>query len=145
MDPVSALSVAAAVSQFTDFTRQIVCKSKELYKSTEGLSRDFLGAQTVTLRLKELAGQVRASQGAARASNGGGNLDKVCADCVAISDQLLARLQCLKVPDNANYRRWKSFRQALKSVWSKDEIDAMAKRLSALREELTTEILVATR
>ncbi|KAK4215415.1 hypothetical protein QBC37DRAFT_386337 [Rhypophila decipiens] len=144
MDPVSALSVAAAVGQFTDFTRQIVCKGKELYRSTEGLTREFLGTQTITLRLKELATNIKASQAALPTSGGRENLDRLCIDCMTISDQLLARLQRLKVPEDANHRRWKSFRQALKSVWSKDEIDAMAKRLSTLREELTTEILVAT-
>ncbi|KAM7191769.1 hypothetical protein V8F33_008736 [Rhypophila sp. PSN 637] len=122
----------------------IVCKGKELYRSTEGLTREFLGTQTVTLRLKELAANIKSSQAALRTSGGQENLDRVCADCMTISDQLLAHLQRLKVPEDANHRRWKSCRQALKSVWSKDEIDAMAKRLSTLREELTTEILVAT-
>ena len=38
-------------------------------------------------------------------------------------------------------RKWKSFRQALKSVWSKQAIDEMAKRLEVLRADLDTHIL----
>ncbi|KAM7212830.1 hypothetical protein V8F06_011776 [Rhypophila decipiens] len=113
-------------------------------RSFRRLTREFLGTQTVTLRLKELAANIKSSQAALRTSGNQENLDRVCAECMIISDQLLAHLQRLKVPEDANHRRWKSFRQALKSVWSKTEIDAMAKRLSTLREELTTEILVAT-
>ena len=40
------------------------------------------------------------------------------------------------------HRVWKSFRQAFKSVWKKEEIKAMLQRLSLQREQLVIHLVV---
>ena len=55
------------------------------------------------------------------------------------------RLDKLRIEDGAKKRRWKSFRQALQSVWSKSSIDVIAKRLESFRKELDGHILVSLR
>ncbi len=143
MDPISALSVAAAALQFVDFSRQIVCKSRELYQSSTGTIRENREAETVTMRLKELAQHLR--QPANATSSPGSRLQGICEECVDTSDVLIGRLHALKIPQHGSGQGWKSFRQALKSAWSKREIDATAAKLSGLRAELDTEILVHLR
>src|SRR5579859_2947196 len=145
LDPISALSVAAAVVQFVDFSRKIVCKSKELYGSTCGITEEYLGSQTVTLRLKELTEALKKSPSSTAAIRNSPRLHQICAECDYVSEHLLEKLHQLKVPDCPTHRRCKSFRQALKSVWSKTEIDEMARRLASLRSELDTEVLVCMR
>ncbi|KAM7186500.1 hypothetical protein V8F20_011376 [Naviculisporaceae sp. PSN 640] len=144
MDAVAALSVAAAAIQFVDWSRKIVCKSRELYRSTNGVLEENLGSQTATIRLKELSTAVsnELSQNSWRLGTGS-RLHQICAECATICDELLARLHRLEVPNGITHRGWKSFRQALKSVWSKGEIDEMAKRLGSLRSEIGTEMLLA--
>lgn len=146
MDPLTALSLAVNVVQCVDWSRQIVCKAKELYRSASGTSRDISEQETVTHRLKDLIDRVKDLQPRIQPKNRSPNLDRICTECISISDELLRRLQRLKVPQNAvEGRLWKSFRQALKSVWSKNAIDGIASRLSSLRDEMTTEIIVITR
>jgi hypothetical protein len=146
LDPISALSVAAAVVQFVDFSRELVCKSKELFGSARGATEENLGIQTVTLRLQQLADRItksaKKSSSACAAVQDSPRLRQICAECDDISKRLLEKLYELKVPEDTTWRRWKSFRQALKSVWSKTEIDNMSKKLAALRSELDTEVLI---
>lgn len=144
MEPLSAVSLAVNVIQCVDWSRQIVCKAKELYQF--GTSQDISRKETVTQRLKDLSDGVKDLQRRTRSKNASPSLDRICDDCVAVSEELLRRLQRLNVPkDGVEHRRWKSFRHALKTVWSTGDINAMASRLSSLRDELTTEIIVMTR
>lgn len=76
----------------------------------------------------------------------GSRRHQICTKCVFICDELLARLHRLEVPDDVTHRGWKSFGQALKSVWSKGEIDEiLAKQFGSLRAEIGTEMLLAVR
>lgn len=149
LDPMSALSIAAAAVQFVDFARVIVCKSKDLYRSTDGVLQENKQTETVTMRLKELAKSVEI-QATPRPSNSNTSstnprLQIICTACSSLSTELLEHLHQLKVPENAGHRKWNSFRQALKSVWSKRAIDNMAEKLSNLRAELDTEVLILLR
>jgi hypothetical protein len=72
-------------------------------------------------------------------------LQDICDECAAVSADLIKHLRDLKVPKGQEHRKWKSFRHALKSVWSKNGVDEMAKRLSYLRQELDTHVLVLLR
>lgn len=146
MDPLSALSLAVNVAQCIDWARQIVCKAKELHSSVSGTSREVSEQETVTLRLKELVRDITAARGRINPKVQSSALQRICGNCMDASNELLHRLQGLKIPRNTvEHRRWKSFRQALKTVWSKNEIDAMASRLLLLRHELNTELIVITR
>jgi len=60
-----------------------------------------------------------------------------------IADELLRQLDKLKVKSDAKHRGWRSFRQALKSVWNKEELDELSERLLILRDQLQFHILVS--
>lgn len=62
-----------------------------------------------------------------------------------VADELLGRLEKLKVAKEAKHRKWKSFRQALKTVWNKKDLDDLSARLSAFRDELQFHILLSLR
>ncbi len=153
LDPLSALSVAASVVQFVDFAGKIVSKGKDIYESSDGALQENLSTETVTVRLREkiLALEssrrwakqitVRPEKAHQEAAQRDQRLDEICKDCSNLSKNLLHQLGELKVPKGSEHRRWKSFRQALKSVWSKDEIDAISARLRDLRDELDSEVL----
>lgn len=143
MDPISALTVAAAVVQFVDFSMSIVCKTKDIYNSIDGVTMENKETETVTIRLKEMAKELQMEKPGFE-KHTSPRLKSICVQCVAASDELVSRLSRLTVPDGSVWRRWKSFRQALKSVWSK-EIDAMAQRLNVLRSEIDSEVLTFVR
>jgi len=72
-------------------------------------------------------------------------LGKLCKDCNQAASDLLAALERLKVETGTKNRSWKSFRAALKSIWTKEEIEALAQRLESYRRQLDTRILVSLR
>ncbi|CZR60300.1 uncharacterized protein PAC_10196 [Phialocephala subalpina] len=143
IDPLTALSVAGSVIQLVDFSLKIVSKSKELYRSNNGILEENAKAETVTTRLKQMTGRLKQANKSQSAENkeAYSRLGDICKECAEASDELIRRLGKLEVPTWSDKRKWKSFRQALKTVWSKQAIDEMAKRLQALRAELDTHIL----
>lgn len=72
-------------------------------------------------------------------------LEDICGACDRISTELLKHLRELKVPKGQEHREWRSFRHALKSVWSKKGVDEMARKLSELRSDMDTHVLVLLR
>lgn len=55
MDPFSALSVAASVVQFLDFSCQVVSKAKAINRSADGVSIDHAQSEAAAKRLFNLA------------------------------------------------------------------------------------------
>lgn len=67
----------------------------------------------------------------------------ICDKCIALSRELEDRLTKLRV-QGLKHRKFKSIQQALKSVWSADEIHDLEKRLESHRRELNDHLLAAT-
>lgn len=150
MDGLSALSVAASVAQFIEFGLDLVSKSKEIYKSANGASIKHEETEAATKRLVQLSDRLKMS--AIDQSITSGNLlaedqalRTVCNRCIVVSNELLQKLNKLKVHDQGKLRRYKSFRQAIKSVCSKSTVDDMATRLMELRQEIEVHVLVSLR
>ncbi|KAE9374106.1 hypothetical protein N431DRAFT_371507, partial [Stipitochalara longipes BDJ] len=151
MDGLSALSVAASAAQFIEFSCSLVTKSKEIYNSTQGTLLQQVEIEDATRRLVELSERIKTSTNLQANPDSSIETDRtenqtlaaICKGCLAVSNQLLSKLQTLKVTDGQKHRGYKSFRQALKGVWSKGAIDNLAKRLSAFRDELDAHVLVS--
>ena len=63
--------------------------------------------------------------------------------CAGAAEKLLKKLNMAKA--QGRFRRWKSLRQALKSVWSKAEVEEMARILHGFRSELQLRIMISLR
>jgi uncharacterized alpha-E superfamily protein len=108
LDPLSALSVAAGVVQFVDFSSKIVSKAKYLYKSINGVLRENAEAETVTIRLKQMTSKLSESlrQSETVVQTGEDEelraqhdrLREICKECRKVSDELISHLGELKVP-----------------------------------------------
>ena len=121
MDPLSALSVAASVVQFVDFGRKIVSKTNEIHNSSKGESIDNALTEATAKRLTILAKDLESSLQLEGHQDlpSDKTLYNICVSCIILGNQLTARFDKLRVHSDAKHRAWKSFRQALKSVWSK--------------------------
>ena len=62
MDPLSALSVAAAVVQFVDYSSRMVSKSREIYKSADGALAENIDLEVASKCLQRLTEPLRGSQ-----------------------------------------------------------------------------------
>lgn len=122
-----------------EYGTRLVSKAKEIYKSNHGALEENLETETVTIRLQKLS---EAFSGARNATGDDEpevlrtqwvRLGEICQECSELSKILISKLVKLKVPKGTEHKRWKSFREALKSVWLKDAIDSMASRFRELR------------
>jgi hypothetical protein len=148
LDPLTALSLAGTVVQFVDFGSKIVSKGYRLHESGDGTLVENAFSEKLTTDLARMCRDIKQSLSsqAAPGANGiaGQELLKLCSGSLEVAEQLLERFESLKVK-GSKHRKWKSARQALKSVCSKQEIEAMEKRLARYREMIEMEMMVAFR
>ncbi|KAE9381924.1 hypothetical protein N431DRAFT_539452 [Stipitochalara longipes BDJ] len=148
LDPMTALSLAGNIVQFVDFSTKLIVKGHELYTSCDGASVGNAELEVIAKDLQELNERLKPSQteqaGTTRLTDSDIALCKLSEQCSRVAGELISALEKLKVQGTAN-RRWKSFRQALKWLMKKEEVEAIAQRLQTFRNELDLHILVSMR
>jgi hypothetical protein len=145
MDPLSALSVAASVVQFVDFGTKIVSKGRKLYKYTDGALIEHAQVKEASGCLRTLSQSLRLLPPVGSLSQSDEALVSICDGCVEVVDELLSKLKDLGLPKDHKHRKWKRFRQALETVWSKDEIKETEERMAKFRQELDIHVLLSLR
>lgn len=147
METLAAVSLAGNVVNFLDLGLKIVSKGREIYHSNDGTLSESNDLETVTRDLLLLQTQMERSLTtntvAADFNQIDIDLEKLLKSSNDLARTLLERLNKAKALGRS--RRWKSLRQAIKSVSSKREVDDMAQRLSAYRAEFQTRILSSLR
>lgn len=137
MDPISAVSLAGTVVQLVDFSIKIVSKSSELYRSGSDGPVENQSIDKATKDLTKLNDQLKDS------SVSDSDLLELCKACGDAADELLTALSKVKVDGKG--RTWQSFRKALRSIWSKEEIQELEKRLARFRDELNLRLTAGLR
>jgi hypothetical protein len=163
MDPVSALGVAAAALQFVEFSCKLISKGKELYHGAESTlvqyaeisaaaanmskwSKDLLArSRPEAVSMSEGSSDKSAEPASAKKQHSPGivSLTSALEQCIEISKQLTARLNMLRAATGS--KKWNNFRQALKTVWAKEEIDIMVQRLNRARDQVTLSTIIVVR
>jgi hypothetical protein len=141
MDPLTALSVAGTIIQFVDFGNKLLKHSIQLYKSSRGSLKANEELELITGDLQCVISKLRDASVSSPAGSVIGqnssrsNFVEICDEAAKIAAELLERLNGLKVKDG-KHRTWESIKAAVKAAWSKEEIQALEKRLSLLKESL---------
>lgn len=147
MEPLAVLSVAANVAQLVTISAQVLCKGHRIYQSADGLLSEYHHVEQVTNRFIVMQSRLKQSLRSANAIGPLKENDQAIYDLVQASDKLadklLEKLNAVKV--HGSGRAWKSLRQALKSVWSRNEINSMAESLNDLRNLLQSRLIVSIR
>jgi len=147
MDPITALGLAANVAQFIEFGLGIVSKGQQLYRAGSTVYHTTL--QSVASDLELLTSELQRNLKTVTASKPLGIDDEalktLCEDCSKTATELIEVLEELKVDTRQQKRVWKSVRQALKSVWKKEGVDALVERLLQYRDQINTRILMTMR
>jgi flagellar motility protein MotE (MotC chaperone) len=147
MDPITALTVAGIVVQFVDFGTKLVSKGYKLYTSADGALHENIETKKIAKDLAELSTRLGSLDiGSGTSSNlrtEEKTLVEMADGCKAVAKELEAALNSLEV--KGKHRKWKSCRQALKSVTSKGKMDELANRMSEYRAQLELHILVGLR
>jgi hypothetical protein len=149
MEALSTIALAGNVLQFVQFVSVVVSTGLEMYDSASGASKRNVELESIYERLSTFTSSLQ-SQEAAQVSCLLGtrgfpafaqtkeNLAHVSAvnglakDCKGLCDQLLETIRKLKV-EGGRWRRFSSFKAALKSVWESEKIEALEARLDRLQ------------
>jgi hypothetical protein len=139
METLAIIGLVGNIVQFVDFSSKLISKSTELSQSSKGALAEHIEIETATNHLVLLNSKLKD----ASTTTGDGALESLCISCGTAADNLLAALDKVKVKDKQH--RWKSIRKALRSVWSKEEIEDLERRLAKCREELNFHVAVDLR
>lgn len=144
LDPFTALSVASSVVQFVDFGTKLISKGKEFYQSADGVLSDHAEQAAISSRLAELSkglsNWIPISAAGKKFSPVEEALRETALECMQFADDFTGAIDELRV--TGNHRKWKSFRQALKSVWKKEGIEERLVKLDRLRQQVVIHLLV---
>jgi hypothetical protein len=71
-------------------------------------------------------------------------LHDICGKCIEASDALVAQLEKVKGQPGV-HKRWNSLRQALRSVWSQEDLRVIAKSFEIFKDQLIFHVLLSLR
>ena len=142
---MSALAAASSVLQIVDFAGKLILKSNEYRASVDGILTEHREHAAASQRLRDLADELakRAIRTGPNASSAQIALKGVTKECTVTANEFIMALNNLKTSDRSQV--WTSFRQAFKTIWSKEKILDMSKRLSSLREQVLIHLVVIIR
>jgi len=125
MDPLSALGLAGNIVQFIDFGSKLVCKGRQIYKSSVGALDQHVDLEAITNDLVLLIAQIEPSKYRNQESDAPLEEDAVFLKLTAVCNDValtpLATMNSLKV--TGRHRRCKSVRHALKTQWTTEQIE----------------------
>ena len=137
MEPLAAVSLVGTVVQLVQYATELASKTAEVRRSCDGVLTENETVETITKDLAEL------NEGLKMATAGTSpRLAALCASCGELADELLARL---KGPSASPPGKRKSIRLALRSMWTKEEINGIERRLAGFRDEINLHIVVEIR
>ena len=139
MDPVAALGLAGNIVQFVDFSCKVLQDTKNLYESSTGASAENDVIETICNDIVNLNRALTAPSVPGTIPGSILNLTipdyilNLASNCKGVAAELLQLLGKIKV--HGPKRKWKSFIQALRSVWKKEQIEGLVRRMERLRDE----------
>lgn len=147
MDPLTALSVAGTIVQFADFGTKLLSEGCAMYKSSIGVLSTNQELDLVTSDLRAVIGKLEklfqwqfvSISPTGEEQEDFNMVEKICDDATKLAEEIVVRVNELKVKGR-KYRKWKSFRQAIKSAWTREEISSLVKRRGALKDALLTRV-----
>ncbi|KAK3305673.1 uncharacterized protein B0T15DRAFT_556009 [Chaetomium strumarium] len=134
-DPLSALSVAAAVVQFADFGFRLLKSTRELYKSPSGQKAAHIELSVVSQNLSRLAAFVEAKI----EENAGPSAQVflgLCRECASTNDELQEILSKVEARGSTN---------VMLAADTAGDIERLANRLASIRQQMNSALLYLLR
>lgn len=143
MDPLGALSIAAAVAQFAEFGFKLVRNTHEIYKSSSGQPAKTINLNTVSNDLRSLAEDVdqriEGAQGPSAVV-----FRRLCQECASVHNELAGIIEAIRKKDANDSKvtmAVESFAIALQYSSRAGQIEELASRLGDVRQQMTVALL----
>ncbi|KIW32283.1 uncharacterized protein PV07_03841 [Cladophialophora immunda] len=145
LDPLSAVSLVVNIFDLINQSINVISKAREVHRS--GADNEAVDVEATTKDLAELTAKLQPNKppdGSAQLPESSDPaLDSICHGCRDVAQELLDALA--KVTVEGKSSKWKSTRKALRSVWSKEKIYAIEKRLNTYRDEINLRLVADLR
>jgi hypothetical protein len=144
MDPISAMSLSAAILQFVDFGSKIIVTSYRTYRSIDGTTQENLDLVELTTALHEFQTQLATPRSVSREHDAGQRaLEDLAIKCRDVAAELLQLLDDLKVKVKEKGLRytWESLRAGCRTEWKKGKIARYEKLLREIAVQLNSRLL----
>lgn len=140
--------MAVNIIALVDFTAKVISKSNEAYSAANGSTTEITELSSVTEQLAQLNDDVhktietRKTEGdelsdiELRQQEIGLQCRKVVAELLEVLNNLTRR---------SDHPRWDSIRHAILTLWNKDKIESLEKRIDRFRQDLITTTLAILR
>ncbi|KAL8718403.1 MAG: hypothetical protein Q9225_004461 [Loekoesia sp. 1 TL-2023] len=149
LDPLTAISLASAIVQFTDFGTRLVIGTIKLYQSADGVTAEAADLKSKVTNVRQYADKISKSH--QRRDNhepkteDEEKLIEQAEACSGIAVELLVVLDALKVKKPAGSgRTWESFRKAVATAtpWNQEKIASLERRLRNIQLSMFGQIQV---
>lgn len=140
MEALTAFSLAGTILEFARFGTELLSDARELYKSSQGALSANEQLELATADLGGLLVKLRSRQRLPATAEDEKTFQHILNGAEKAAKELVERLKRLKVK-GAKGRKWESVRKAVQSVWTKDEIEALRKKLEGFKEAIETHVL----
>ncbi|KAI0483460.1 hypothetical protein F4859DRAFT_472902 [Xylaria cf. heliscus] len=149
MESLAALSLAASIVQFVDFTKKLLLDARDIYRSGKGALDDNLELGEICEILKRLSGELIAGENSSTAAGKSTRhlvpttdalgLETIASSCKKDCDELLSILQDLSVDNGAN-RRWRSIKASVRNFQHKGKIKELEDRITKAQNIMSLHI-----
>lgn len=145
LDPLTALSLAAAVIQFVDWGSRLLSQSQEIYHSARGATKENVTTAQITSDIKALSKQLKGKETEALRSPTADDiaLRELADSCQREAEELLMVLDRLEVGKEAT--KWESFRRAIKNARKRGKITEIESRLNKIQQQVNSRLLAMMR
>ena len=140
MDLLIALSLAASVLQFVDFTYKLVSGSVEIYKSATGLTSENKFLEVIAEDVRQRNGHISDSLKSLGSSNAERRLHKLAARSSDIAQAILGIIKSLKC-DNIKPSKWRSFVDLVRSGRKAGELRMLIDKSNKLLAQINTDLI----
>ena len=152
MDPLTALSVAGNVVQFTQFAFTLIHGTTAIYQSASGASSDCQHLDKIHSRLSEFNSHIQAwlfpgpvELEGSHISRHAPKLIEITKTCKEDCEKLLSILSRLRVQPSGKGRMWRSFHKAMLEVSKADEINRLRDRIRDSQRMMTLQLCAISR
>lgn len=146
MDPLTALGVASNIIQLVQFATKLITESQEAYDSLDGASQrnsDVEGIASNLIALHQQLSRDLYRPPGVKSSVADEQLQRLTEESIGIADKLIGVIRGLK--SNGKSKRWNSVKYALTTAWKQKDIVALQTKLTEIRQQLDTTLLVCLR
>ena len=135
METFIVVGAVANALQFITSVDSLVLKVRELRQSATGTLAEYKDLEKITIDLSILCGRLPLSVGLTDPA-----LESLCSRCAEVAGELSVALKAVAI--KKNHSRSQIWGTAIRSVWRKEKLQALERRLAGFRQELILHVTV---